>query len=117
MKRLAVVASVAAVCLPIWIFAQGRGGRGGGAAAGPRVEGPMKDIRWREIGPFRGGRVLAVAGVTLQPQVYYFGATGGGVFKTTDGGATWIPVSDGQFTNGDVGSIAVAESDPNVIYA
>ena len=60
--------------------------------------------------------MLAVAGVTSQPQVYYFGATGGGVFKTTDGGATWIPVSDGQFANGDVGAIAVAESDPNVVY-
>jgi len=76
----------------------------------------MKDIRWRQIGPFRGGRVLAVSGVTSQPQVYYFGATGGGVFKTTDGGASWIPVSDGQFANGDVGSIAVAESDPNFVY-
>src|SRR5580698_3050171 len=82
----------------------------------PRIEGPMKDIRWRQIGPFRGGRVLAVAGVTSQPQVYYFGATGGGVWKTTDGGATWVPISDGQFANGDVGSIAVAESDPSTIY-
>ena len=87
------------------------------ADSAPRVEGPMRDIRWRQIGPFRGGRVLAVAGVTSQPDVYYFGATGGGVFKTTDGGATWIPVSDGQFANGDVGAIAVAESDPNVVYA
>src|SRR5580698_8785590 len=95
-------------------LAQGRGGRGMEAEA--RVEGPLKEIRWRQIGPFRGGRVLAVAGVTSQPDVYYFGATGGGVFKTTDGGATWIPVSDGQFANGDVGSIAVAESDPNVVY-
>jgi photosystem II stability/assembly factor-like uncharacterized protein len=109
-----------ATCAFIFSFqpnldAQGRGGRGlpGGA---PRIEGPMRDIRWREIGPFRGGRVLAVTGVTSQPDVYYFGATGGGVFKTTDAGATWIPVSDGQFANGDVGSIAVAESDPNVIY-
>ena len=86
-------------------------------SASPRIEGPLKDIRWRQIGPFRGGRVLAVAGVTSQPQVYYFGATGGGIFKTTDGGATWIPVADGQLANGDVGAIAVAESDPNVIYA
>src|SRR5271156_5331246 len=81
------------------------------------ASGPLKDIRWREIGPFRGGRVLAVAGVTSEPQVYYFGATGGGVFKTTDGGSAWIPVSDGQFANGDVGSIAVAESDSNFVYA
>ncbi|HLH39965.1 MAG TPA: hypothetical protein VKX39_12515 [Bryobacteraceae bacterium] len=86
------------------------------AESGPRITGPYKDIRWREIGPFRGGRVLAVAGVDSQPQVFYFGATGGGVFKTTDGGASWVPVSDGQFTNGDVGAIAVAPSDPNVVY-
>src|SRR5271155_2910762 len=98
-------------CENVW--AQGRGI----AAAEARIEGPMKDIRWRQISPFRGGRVLAVAGVTSEPQVYYFGATGGGVFKTTDGGATWIPVSDGQFANGDVGSIAVAESDSNFVYA
>ena len=117
MKRLALFVCLLALSIPLRnVFAQNRGGRGGGPA-GPRVEGPLKDIRWREIGPFRGGRVLAVSGVTSQPQVYYFGATGGGVFKTTDSGATWVPVSDGQFANGDVGAIAVAESDPNVIYA
>jgi photosystem II stability/assembly factor-like uncharacterized protein len=115
MKRFALVLALLVTSLPVDLaLAQGRGGRGN--AAGPRIEGPMQDIRWRQIGPFRGGRVLAVAGVTTQPQVYYFGATGGGVFKTTDGGATWIPVSDGQFANGDVGAIAVAESDPNVVY-
>jgi photosystem II stability/assembly factor-like uncharacterized protein len=114
MKRLALALATFALALPV-LTAQGRGGRGM-AASGPRVEGPLKDIRWRQIGPFRGGRVLAVSGVTSQPDVYYFGATGGGVFKTTDGGATWIPVSDGQFANGDVGAIAVAESDPNVVY-
>ena len=115
MKRFALALGALALALPL-LIAQGRGGRGM-PASGPRIEGPMRDIRWRQIGPFRGGRVLAVAGVTSQPQVYYFGATGGGVFKTTDGGAAWIPVSDGQFANGDVGSIAVAESDPNVVYA
>src|SRR5580658_3633479 len=114
MKRFALALGALTLALPI-LLAQGRGGRGMADSA-PRVEGPMRDIRWRQIGPFRGGRVLAVAGVTSQPDVYYFGATGGGVFKTTDGGATWIPVSDGQFANGDVGSIAVAESDPNVVY-
>ena len=77
----------------------------------------LKDVKWRQIGPFRGGRVLAVAGVPSQPQVYYFGVTGGGIWKTTDGGATWLPVADGQIATGDVGAIAVSESDPNVIYA
>jgi photosystem II stability/assembly factor-like uncharacterized protein len=76
----------------------------------------LKGITWRNIGPYRGGRVTAVAGITSQPMVYYFGATGGGVYKTTDGGANWEPVSDGYFKTGSVGAIGVAESDPNVIY-
>ena len=117
MKRLTFACSLLALSLIFSIepaLAQ-RGGRGV-AEAGSPADGPFKDIRWRQIGPFRGGRVLPVTGVTTQPQVYNFGATGGGVFKTTDGGATWIPVSDGQFANGDVGAIAVAESDANVIY-
>src|SRR5271170_62011 len=89
--------------------AQRRGGPEVAANANPA--GPLKDVQWRQIGPFRGGRVLAVAGVTSQPEVYYFGAVGGGIFKTTDAGASWIPVADGQLANGDVGAIAVAESD------
>lgn len=75
-----------------------------------------KELRFRLVGPFRGGRSVAVAGVDSQPNVYYFGGTGGGVFKTTDSGVSWIPVSDGQFKNGDVGAIAVAPSDPNTVY-
>lgn len=78
---------------------------------------PLKGLRWRSIGPYRGGRSIAVAGVASQPMVYYFGGTGGGVFKTTDGGANWESVSDGQpFGTGTVGAIAVADSDPNTIY-
>ncbi|MGA2144250.1 MAG: glycosyl hydrolase [Bryobacteraceae bacterium] len=76
-----------------------------------------KDLRFRLIGPFRGGRVVAVAGVASQPNVYYFGATGGGIWKTTDGGASWLPVADGQLQTGSVGALAVAGSDPNVVYA
>jgi photosystem II stability/assembly factor-like uncharacterized protein len=77
----------------------------------------LKELRFRLIGPFRGGRAVAVAGVPSQPNVYYFGATGGGVWKTTDSGLNWTPISDGFFKTGSVGAIAVADSDPNTIYA
>ncbi len=75
-----------------------------------------KSLKYRSIGPYRGGRVTAVTGVPGQPDVFYYGATGGGVWKTTDAGKTWLPVSDGFFRTGSVGSIAVAHSDPNVVY-
>lgn len=73
-------------------------------------------LKWRNIGPFRAGRSLAVAGHADQPLTYYFGATGGGVWKTTDGGNEWLPVSDSTFTSSSVGAITVAPSDPNVVY-
>ena len=77
----------------------------------------IEGFSWREIGPFRGGRVTAVAGVPGQPLVYYMGATGGGVWKTTNAGASWSPLTDGQVKTGSVGAVAVAPSDPNVVYA
>ncbi len=77
---------------------------------------PLELFQYRQIGPFRGGRVTAVAGIPNQPNVYYFGATGGGVYKTTDGGVNWAPVSDDFFKTGSVGAIGVAESDPNILY-
>src|SRR5207245_977485 len=76
----------------------------------------LRGLEWRNIGPHRGGRVVAVAGVPSQPYVYYFGGTGGGVWKTTDGGIRWLNISDGQLGTGSVGAVAVAESDPNVVY-
>jgi photosystem II stability/assembly factor-like uncharacterized protein len=81
--------------------------------AGPQLDGAL---RWRSIGPYRGGRVTAVAGVARQPSVYYMGATGGGVWKTDDGGATWTNISDKFFGAGSIGAIAVAESNPNIVY-
>ena len=74
-----------------------------------------ESLQFRNIGPYRGGRSCAVTGVPGQPNLYYFGAAGGGVWKTKDGGQTWTNVSDGFF-GGSIGSVAVAESNPNIIY-
>lgn len=75
----------------------------------------MRGLAWRCIGPFRGGRSAAVTGVRGHPSRYYFGSTGGGVWRTTDGGQTWKNISDGYF-GGSIGAVEVAQSDPNVIY-
>ena len=72
-------------------------------------------LKWRNIGPFRGGRSVASTGVIGQPQTYYMGSTGGGVYKTTDAGITWKNISDKFFKTGSVGAIAVAESDVNIV--
>ncbi len=72
-------------------------------------------LKWRLIGPFRGGRALAVAGISDQPNIYYFGAVGGGVWKTTDGGEVWKPIFDRE-PIASIGAIAVAPSDPNIIF-
>ena len=87
--------------------------RGTAASAERKPFGPLA---YRQIGPYRGGRSGAVAGVPGQPMVYYFGATGGGVWKTTDGGANWEPLGDQTFRTGSVGAIGVSEADPNVVY-
>ena len=73
-------------------------------------------LKYRTVGPSRGGRVTAVAGHRAQPSTFYMGATGGGVWKTTDYGKSWHNISDGYFATGSIGAIRVAESDPNVIY-
>ena len=74
-------------------------------------------LRWRSIGPARGGRSIAVAGSNSRPLEYYFGATGGGIWKTVDGGVTWRAVSDRFLETSSVGAIAVSESNPDVVYA
>ncbi len=78
-------------------------------------EALLGSLEWREVGPYRGGRVAAVAGLSNDPDTYYFGGTGGGVWKTVNGGRTWTNVSDGFF-GGSIGAVAVSEWDPNVIY-
>jgi photosystem II stability/assembly factor-like uncharacterized protein len=79
-------------------------------------EALYKAMKWRCIGPYRGGRVTAVTGIPSLPHTYYLGATGGGVWKSEDGGLDWKPVSDGFFNTGSVGAIAVSEWDHNVVY-
>jgi photosystem II stability/assembly factor-like uncharacterized protein len=76
----------------------------------------FKAAKWRSIGPFRGGRAVAACGVVGDPKTYYMGTTGGGLWKTDDMGISWRNVSDGYFKTGSVGAVAVAESDPNVVY-
>ncbi|MCA9986086.1 MAG: hypothetical protein KDE59_17385 [Anaerolineales bacterium] len=77
----------------------------------------LDNLTWRCIGPPRGGRVVAVAGHRAQPHTFYFGAVAGGVWKTDDAGQYWRNVSDGYFNTASIGSLAVAPSDPNVVYA
>jgi photosystem II stability/assembly factor-like uncharacterized protein len=79
--------------------------------------GLLRPLKWRNIGPLRGGRSLAVAGSAARPLEYYFGAVGGGLWKTTDGGTTWNSVSDAFFKTSSVGAVAVSSSNPDVVYA
>src|SRR5947209_19620429 len=76
----------------------------------------FKALTWRNIGPNRGGRSITCAGSAARPLEYYFGAVGGGLWKTTDGGATWKPVTDGQLKSSSAGAVAVSESNPDVVY-
>ena len=87
------------------------------AKADPLDQSQLAALAWRNIGPYRGGRVTAATGVPGQRNVYYFGGTGSGIWKSTNSGVGWTNVSDGQIALGSVGAIAVAPSDPNVIYA
>jgi photosystem II stability/assembly factor-like uncharacterized protein len=95
------------------------------AAQAPRAVPPMmpgvdpalfKGMKYRLVGPSRGGRVTTVTGVPSQPRTFYMGVASGGLFRTTDGGGTWMPIADGKIPLGSMGSVAVADSDPNIIY-
>ena len=88
-----------------------------GARQAPSTDRAMfLGLRYRSVGPSRGGRVTAVTGVPSQPATFYMGVASGGVFKTTNSGQTWESITDGQMPLGSVGAIAVADSDPNTIY-
>jgi photosystem II stability/assembly factor-like uncharacterized protein len=108
-----VVFFIAVVCL-----AQSGGGAGEPAKPAPARFGQnlIQGMKWRLVGPFRGGRVLAVEGIVNEPNVYYMGAVAGGVWKTTDGGHSWKPLFDRQSVS-SIGSIAVAPSNHNIVYA
>ena len=105
MKRLARIAAIAALVtlLPSPAATQGYD---------PTL---FSDLRWRLIGPFRGGRTVAAVGIPAQPNVFYIGVNNGGVWKTTDYGRVWTPIFDAQST-GSIGAIAVAPSDPRTLY-
>ena len=96
-----------------------RSGPAAGAVAAPKPSNEaalFRGLQYRLVGPSRGGRVTTVTGVPSQPRTFYMGVASGGLFRTTDGGATWVPISDGKIPVGSMGAIAVADSDPNVIY-
>ena len=110
--RLLASAALVASALPFTIDAQSSALQPAAAQYDTAV---FTALKWREIGPFRGGRSVAVAGTSTRPWEYYFGTTGGGVFKTIDGGVTWSPVTD-KFFGGTIGSIAISESNPDIVY-
>lgn len=85
-------------------------------AATTVIDSSLRNLKWRNIGPFRGGRSVTATGVVGDPMTYYMGTTGGGVWKTFDAGANWQNISDGFFTTGSVGAVAVSESDANVVF-
>jgi len=115
----ALVAVLVSVSVPPpAALAQARRAASGAAAAATVSYDPVlfDGLTWRNVGPNRGGRSIAVAGSAARPLEYYFGATGGGLWKTTDGGTTWRPVSDGAFRSSSVGAVAVCEANPDVVY-
>ena len=114
MKNLRLI-FLTCLVLPLMVFAQKK--KKASQVAESLVEAELfSGLKWRNIGPFRGGRSVTSSGVVGDPMTYYMGNTGGGVWKTSDAGQTWKNISDGFFELGSVGAIGVSESDPNVIY-
>lgn len=107
--RTMILVVLGALATPAGGAAQTAGGFG-------KSPGGFSDLRFRMVGPSRGGRVTAVTGVASEPSTFYMGSTGGGVWKTTNSGVSWVNISDGFFATPSIGAIDVADSDPNVIY-
>jgi len=110
---------IGSLVIPLESFAQRR------KRDRPQAESPARvamdsslfnSLEFRNIGPFRGGRSVAISGIVSDPLTYYMGSTGGGVWKTENAGQSWKNISDGHFKTGSVGEIAISQQDPNVIY-
>lgn len=98
------------ICLFILLFFQVT------STIGQNLDSIFQKVKYRNIGPFRGGRSVSASGVIGDPLTYYMGTTGGGLWKTEDAGQEWFNISDGYFKTGSVGAVSVSESDPNVVY-
>ncbi len=115
LKQRLIILCILSICLSTGIMAQKK--------SSTQNQKPQtidksfyEGLEWRNIGPYRGGRSLGATGSPGRPLEYYFGATGGGLWKTTDGGNEWAPVTDGQITSSSVGAVAVAETNPDIVY-
>ena len=113
MNSRILVPALAAVALASALSLNPRAATQQAGAVDPAV---LAAYQWRSIGPLRGGRSIAVSGVKGRPREAYFGAVGGGLWKTTDGGENWTPVTDGKIRSASVGAIAVSESHPDIVY-
>src|SRR6516225_5368687 len=108
-RRVVLALSTAALALTGYaVYAQ--------RSPAPYPANLLAGLQWRDVGPMRGGRAYGVAGHASQPDTFYFGSVGGGVFKTENSGRTWVPISDEGIPIGSIGAIAVAPSNASVVY-
>ena len=116
-KQLSTIL-IAGLAAAVWASSSGVDAQQAASQLSPVAADPtlIKGLTWRSIGPDRGGRSIAVSGVKGRPNDAYFGATGGGLWKTTNAGVDWTPVTDGKITSASVGAVAVAESNPDVVF-
>ncbi|HEX7939968.1 MAG TPA: glycosyl hydrolase, partial [Gemmatimonadaceae bacterium] len=115
-SQIALSSAIAACALLVAASHQAESREPGAVVPAPVDSSILKGFRWRSIGPDRGGRSIAVSGVRGRKNEAYFGAVGGGLWKTMDGGTTWAPVTDGQLKSSSVGAVAVSESNPDIVY-
>src|SRR3954465_9044501 len=109
-RRLICTTLLSLTALGLAVYAQRN------TAAGQYPASLLAGLTWRDVGPLRGGRTYGVAGHAKQPDTFYFGSVGGGVWKTENAGHTWVPISDEGIPIGSIGAIAVAPSNPDILY-